>query len=386
MSALAGEMKRRGVDVISFAQGEPDFDTPDSIKEAAARALADGFTKYTDVPGTLELRQAVARKLKRENGLSFDPSEIVVSNGGKQALYEVFQVLFDAGDRVMIPTPCYVSYMEQIRLADAEPLLFPTAEENNFRVTLADVRSHYSPEVAGFVLNCPNNPTGSVCEPEELEGIVNFLTERNVWIISDEVYEHLIYDGRVCRSPASFGDAAGSRTIIVNSLSKTYAMTGWRVGYTAGPADVIGMIGSLQGHVSGNINSIAQQAAVEALDGPQDAVAAMTAEYARRRDYFVGRLNEIPHMNCRKPDGAFYAWASVKELLGRHTGDGAVVGNDMDVARFFLEEAHVAVVPGTAFEYPGYVRFVFAKGMKVLEEGLDRIEKAVHRLSEEGSK
>ena len=380
MSALSNKMKREGIDVISFAQGEPDFDTPEHIKQAAVKALNEGFTKYTDVPGILELRQAIAGKLKRENGLDYDPSDIVVSNGGKQALYEAFQVLCEEGDLVMIPTPCYVSYVEQIKLAGAKALLFPTEEKNNFRVTLEEVKASYKPEVKAFVINCPNNPTGCVYEPEELKKIASFLTERDVWLISDDVYEHLIYDGRVFTSTAALGEAVKNKTVIVNALSKTYAMTGWRVGYAAAPREIANAINNLQGHVSGNINSLTQRAAIEALNGPQDVVSAMVAEYAKRREYIVGRLNEIPLLSCNKPDGAFYAYANVKGLLGKSTGKGAELKSDLDVAKFFLEDAHVAVVPGTAFEYPGYVRFVFAKSMDVIKNGLDRIDKAIRSL------
>ena len=379
MSALANRMKLEGIDIISFAQGEPDFDTPENIKEAAIRALREGFTKYTDVPGILPLRKAVCQKLKRENGLDYEPSAVVVSNGGKQALFEVFGALCEEGDLVMLPTPCYVSYVEQIKLAGASALLFPTKEENNFRVTFEEVRDNYDPRVKAFVINCPNNPTGCVYEEKELRRIAEFLVEKGVFLISDDVYEHLIYDGRKFVTAASLSPEIKEKTVIVNALSKTYAMTGWRVGYAVGPQEIMTAVNNFQGHVSGNINSIAQVAAIEALTGPQDAVGVMAAEFSRRRKYIVDRINSIPRMSCTSPDGAFYAFANVKALYGASC-NGKIIKNDMDVSRFFLEEAHVAVVPGVAFEYPGYVRFVFAKAMDVIREGLDRVEKAIAGL------
>jgi len=380
MAALSNKMKREGIDVISFAQGEPDFDTPENIKQAAVKALNEGFTKYTDVPGIPELRQAIANKLKRENNLDYDPSDIVVSNGGKQALYETFQVLCEEGDLVMIPTPCYVSYVDQIKLAGANVILFPTEEKNNFRVTLEEVKANYKPEVKAFVVNCPNNPTGCVYDTGELKKIAEFLIERDVWLVSDDVYEHLVYDGHTFTSTAALGEAIKNKTVVVNALSKTYAMTGWRIGYAAAPKEVAQAINVLQGHISGNINSLAQRAAIEALNGPQDDIGVMVTEYAKRREYIVKRLNEIPHLSCNKPDGSFYAFANVKKLLGKKTSKGAELKTDLDVAMFFLEEAHVAAVPGSAFEFPGYVRFVFAKSMNIIEKGLDRIDKTIRNL------
>jgi aspartate aminotransferase len=379
MSALANKMKREGIDIISFAQGEPDFDTPENIKAAAVRAIQEGFTKYTDVPGILPLREAICAKLKRENGLDYEPADIVVSAGGKQALFEVFATLCEEGDKVMLPTPCYVSYVEQIKLAGASALLFPTKEENNFRVTFDEVRENYAPGVKAFVVNCPNNPTGCVYEEDELRKIAEFLVEKGVYLVSDDVYEHLIYDGRKFVTAASLSPRIKEKTIVVNALSKTYAMTGWRVGYAAGPREIMTAVNNYQGHVSGNINSIAQIAAIEALSGPQEAVSVMAAEFARRREYIVDRINSIDRMSCVKPDGAFYAFANVQGVYGASFGD-TVIRNDLDVSRFFLEEAHVAVVPGVAFEYPGYVRFVFAKSMEAIKEGLDRVERAISRL------
>ena len=378
-SSMANKLKRQGIDIISFAQGEPDFDTPENIKEAAINAIKEGFTKYTDVPGIPELRKAVADKFKRENGIDYEPDQIIICNGGKQALYEVFKTICEEGDQVLIPTPCYVSYTEQIKLTGAEPIFFKTKEENNFRPTFDEVLANITPRVKAFIINSPNNPTGSVIDKEQLKKIARLLVERGVYIITDEVYEHLVYDGMNHVSLASLGEKEKEMSITVNSLSKTYAMTGWRVGYAAGPKEIIKAMNNLQGHATGNINSIAQKAAIEALTGNQEIVRIMVKEYRKRREYMVNRLNEIKGIKCQYPDGAFYTFPNVTALYSKKY-DGNIIRSDIDVAKFFLEKAHVAVVPGAAFNYLGYVRFVFAKSIEEIKEGLDRIEKAIKEL------
>ena len=378
-SFLANQLKSQGIDIISFAQGEPDFDTPDNIKEAAISAIKAGFTKYTDVPGIPELRKAVAEKFKRENGIDYEPDQIIISNGGKQALYQVFRTICEAGDQVLIPTPCYVSYTEQIKLTGAEPIFFETKEENNFRPTFEEVLANLTPRVKAFIINSPNNPTGSVIEKEQLEKIAKFLVEQGVYIVTDEVYEHLVYDGCTHISVASLGKKEKEMSIIVNSVSKTYAMTGWRVGYAAGSREIIKAMNNLQGHAAGNVNSIAQKATVEALNGNQESVIRMVKEYKKRREYMVKRLNQIKGVRCRYPDGAFYTFPNVTTLYGKKY-DGNMIRSDVDVAKFFLNKAHVAVVPGLAFNYSGHVRFVFAKSMEEIKEGLDRIERAIKDL------
>ncbi len=378
-ASLASKMKREGIDIISFAVGEPDFDTPDHIKEAAIKAIKEGFTKYTDVSGIPELRKAVAEKFQRENGVTYEEDEIVITNGGKQALYEVFRAICEEGDEVLLPTPCWVSYTEQIKLTGAKPIFFATKEENNFRLTLEEVTKNYNPRVKAFIINSPNNPTGSVIEEDELKKIVSFLINRDVYLITDEVYEHLIYDGKKHVSVASLGEQEKQMSITVNSVSKTYAMTGWRVGYVAGPKEIIKGINKLQGHATGNVNSIAQKAVIAALRGTQEPLHKMVQEYTRRRDYMVNRLNQIEGLKCQNPDGAFYTFPNVTALYGKKY-DGNIINNDLEVAKFFLEKAHVAVVPGVAFNYPGYVRFVFAKSMEEIKEGLNRIEQAIAEL------
>jgi len=378
-SFMANKLKRKGIDIISFAQGEPDFDTPDNIKKAAIIAINEGFTKYTDVPGIPELRKAVADKFKRENGIEYESSQILICNGGKQALYEVFRTICEEGDQVLIPTPCYVSYAEQIKLAGAEPVFFKTKEENNFRPTFEEVKANLTPRAKAFIMNSPNNPTGSIVEKEQLKKIAKLLVDRGVFMITDEVYEHLIYDGRNHISVASLGKKKKEMSITVNSVSKTYAMTGWRVGYVAGPQEIIKAMSNLQGHATGNVNSIAQKATIEALIGTQEPVKNMVKEYGKRREYMVNRLNKIEGIRCQYPDGAFYTFPNVTALYGKEY-NGNIIENDVDVAKFFLEKAHVAVVSGVAFNYSGYIRFVFAKSMEEIKEGLNRIEKATKEL------
>ena len=378
-SFLANQLKRQGINIISFAQGEPDFDTPENIKEAAIAAIREGFTKYTDVPGIPELRQAVADKFKRENGIDYEPDQILICNGGKQALYQVFRTICEKGDQVLIPTPCYVSYTEQIKLTGAEPVFFKTKEENNFRPTFEEVAANLTPRVKAFIINSPNNPTGSMFEKEQLKKIAELLVDRRVYMITDEVYEHLVYDDNTHISVASLGDKEKKMSITVNSVSKTYAMTGWRVGYAAGPKEIIKAMNNLQGHATGNINSIAQKAVIEALNGNQESVGIMVKEYGKRREYMVNRLNGIEGIKCNYPDGAFYTFPNVTALYSKKY-DRNIIRSDVDVAKFFLEKAHVAVVPGVAFNYSGYVRFVFAKSMKEIKEGLERIEKAIKEL------
>jgi len=378
-SFMANKLRRQGIDIISFAQGEPDFDTPENIKKAAIEAINEGFTKYTDVPGIPELKKAVSDKFKRENGIEYELDQIIISNGGKQALYEVFRTICENGDQVLIPTPCYVSYAEQIKLAGAEPVFFKTKEENNFRPTFEEVKANLTPRVKAFIINSPNNPTGSIFEKEQLKKIAKLLVDRDVYMITDEVYEHLVYDGRNHISVASLGKKEKEMSITVNSVSKTYAMTGWRVGYAAGSQEIIKAMSNLQGHATGNVNSIAQKATIEALNGTQEPVRNMVKEYEKRREYMVKRLNEIEGITCQYPDGAFYTFPNITSLYGKKY-NGNIIRSDVDVAKFFLNKAHVAVVPGVAFNYSGYIRFVFAKSMEEIKEGLDRIEKAIKEL------
>jgi len=375
-SSLANRMRHDGIDIISFAQGEPDFDTPPDISREAVRAIDDGCTRYTDVPGMRDVREAVAEKFERENGIRYTPSEVMVSNGGKQVLYLLFRTICDPGDEVIVPTPCYVSYEEQIRLSGADPVFAPVSEERRFRLSCSDIERCITPRTKAMIINSPNNPTGAVCEESDLRDIAALAAERGIFTVTDEVYEHLLYDDRKHVSIAALGEEAKRNTVTVNSASKTYAMTGWRIGYAGGPEDVIAGMITLQGHVSGNVCSVAQRALLQALRGPQHAVSEMRDSYARRRDLMVGKINSIPGLCCQKPDGAFYAFANVTGLFGKRWSEG-IIENDLDTAAFFLKEAHVAVVPGTAFRRNGYVRFVFANSEADIVNGLDRIADAI---------
>ncbi len=375
----ANELKSRGINVISFATGEPDFDTSENIKDAANQAMKEGFTKYTTVSGINELKRAICIKLKRDNHIEYNPSEIIVSNGAKQALYNAFMTICDKGDEVLLPTPCYVSFTEQIKLAGATPVFVPTKEENNFRVTLKDIKNKYNPKVKVFLLNSPNNPSGAMCKKEDLNQIADFLVDKGVWVITDEIYENIIYDNNKHISIASLNQKIKECAITINGVSKTYAMTGWRVGYAAGPEEIISAMTKLQGHVTGNVNSIAQKAAIEALVGPQEIVKAMRKEYNRRRDYMVKKINSIKGIFCNNPDGAFYTFPNISKLYGARF-KGKIINNEMDVVNYILDEAHVAVVPGKAFELPDHVRLTFATSMEIIKEGLNRIEAAINKL------
>ncbi len=377
---LANQLKKQGIDIIDFVQGEPDFDTPDHIKQAAIEAINAGFTKYTDIYGIPELREAVADKLKRENNVEYEVDQIIITSGAKSALYEIFRCLCEQKDQVLIPAPCYLSYEGQIKLTGAELITFETKEENNFRPTLAEVAANITPNVKLFIINSPCNPTGSVVDQDELAKIAKFLVDRGVYMISDEVYEHLIYDDRKAISVASLGDREKEMSITVNSVSKTYAMTGWRIGYVAGPKEIITAINNIQGHAVGNANSIAQKAAIEALRGNQQPVKDRLKVYTERRAYMVERFRNMEDITCHYPDGAFYTLPKVTGLYGRIYG-GKSLKNDLDVTKFLLEKAHVAAVPGVTFGAEGYIRFVFAKSMEEIKEGMDRIEKAIHELN-----
>lgn len=381
VAAKARELKDKGVDVISFAAGEPDFNTPENVKKFAAKAMDDNFTKYTAVEGILELKKAICEKFKRDNDVEYEPSQIVVCNGAKQALYNAFLTICDPGDEVLLPAPAYVSFPEQIKLAGAKPLYVKTKEENNFRLTLDDIKNSYNPNVRALLLNTPNNPSGSMVKRDELEKIAKFLVENDIWAITDEIYEKLIYDNNKHISLASINNDIKEKTIMVNGISKTYAMTGWRVGFAAGPQDIISSMIKLQGHTTSNVNSIAQKATIEALIGPQEAVEVMRKEYERRRKFMVEKLNSFEGISCNHPDGAFYVFPNISGLLGKKY-NGKEIVEEMDVVEFFLDVPNVAVVPGKAFQYPNHIRFTFATSMENIAEGMDRLEKAINKLED----
>ncbi|MBE3577548.1 MAG: pyridoxal phosphate-dependent aminotransferase [Limnochordales bacterium] len=376
---LAKEMNRKGIDVIGFGAGEPDFDTPDFIKQAAIEALQRGLTKYTAVGGLPQLKAAIADKLRRENNLVYQPEEIVVTVGAKHALFEIFQVLCEPGDEVILPSPYWVSYLEQIRLAGATPVILPGDPANNLKISAEDLRRALSPRTRAVLLNSPNNPTGAVYSRQELAALANVILESQAWIVSDEIYEAFIYSDEPHVSIASLAPAVKERTLVVNGFSKRYAMTGWRLGYVAGPRSVIEAITNLQSHSTSNPTSFAQAGALAALQGPAEPVRAMVEEFRRRRDFLVEHLRALPHVECALPEGAFYVFPKISGVFGR-TVDGIKITSSTTLCQLALEKAQVAMVPGIAFGADEYVRLSYATSFEQIREGVRRLQAFWERL------
>jgi aspartate aminotransferase len=379
IAARARAMRAQGIGVISFAAGEPDFDTPERIKAAAVRALAAGHTKYTDTAGIPELKAAICAKLKRDSALDYEPADVIVSVGAKHTLYNICAVLVGPGDEVLIPAPYWVSYTEQVRLCEGVPVLVPTDEGRGFQLDLDALRARVSPRTKLLILDTPNNPTGAVYPRADLQAVAALAVERGFWVVSDECYEALSYEGPVT-SIATLGAAIKARTLVVQTCSKAYAMTGWRIGYAAGPREVVRAMVDLQSQCTSNPATVAQWAAVEALVGPQDDVAKMAGEFDQRRRAMVEGLNRIGGIRCLWPQGAFYAFPDVSGLFGRRVRGGAAMGTSSDVTAFLLEEARVAVVPGVDFGSDRHVRLSYACSLATIEDGLARIAAAVDRL------
>lgn len=380
IGAKARQMQAEGIDVIGFAQGEPDFDTPDHIKEAAIRAARDGFTKYTATGGINELKDAVAVKLDRDNGLTYTRNQVLISCGGKHSLYNVFQALLDPGDEVIIPAPYWVSFPEQVKLCDAKPVIVHATEAQGFRLNRQVLEPAVTPRTKLVVLNSPSNPTGAALSRPELEGIAALAVERGFAIVSDETYEALVYDGYRHVSIASLNDTVYARTIVVNSMSKAYAMTGWRLGYAAGPAEVIKAMDGLQGQMTSNPTSFAQRGAVAALLGSQEATKRMREEFATRRRYIVDRLSGMPGVCCHSPEGAFYVFPNVSGLYGKRHGSKAITSST-EFTTFLLDVARIAVVPGVEFGSDSHIRISYATSMANIEKGMDRMAEAVATLA-----
>lgn len=366
-------MKAQGIDVVGFGAGEPDFDTPQHIKNAAIDAINAGKTKYTPASGTLELKEAICRKFERDNFLSYKPENIVVSNGAKHSLVNTFMAICDPGDEVIIPAPYWVSYPEMVKLADGVPVILNTTEENGFKFSVEDLKNAITPKTRAIVLNSPSNPTGMIYTKDELAKIAEVAVENNIYVVSDEIYEHLSYEQKHV-SIASLGDEIKDLTIIVNGVSKTYAMTGWRIGYTASNAKLAKVMSNVQSHATSNPNTIAQSATVAALDGPTDDIEMMVKAFAERRNYMVERINKINGVSCKMPGGAFYVMMNISKLVGKEIAGCKINGSD-DFANAFLEKAKVAVVPGSGFGAENYVRWSYATSMDNIKEGLDRLEK-----------
>ncbi|MGH7980856.1 MAG: pyridoxal phosphate-dependent aminotransferase [Limisphaerales bacterium] len=365
IDAKAKAMKAAGEDVVIFGAGEPDFDTPQHIKDAAAKALAAGFTKYTPSSGIPELRQAIADKFKRENGLTFKPSQIIVSCGGKHSCFNVILATCGSGDEVVIPSPYWLSYPEMVKLAGAKPVIVETTDKTEFKVTPQQLRAAITPKTRLFILNSPSNPTGSVYSPDEIKALGDLCVENNVLIMSDEIYEHLLYDGAKHRSVASFSDEHLARTIIVHGFAKAWSMTGWRLGFLAAPEPIAKAIDAVQSHSTSNPCSFAQKGGVAALTGPQEHLARWLAEFDRRRRFAHAKLNSIPGVSCVNAKGAFYLFPNI-------SGTGL---KSSDFCAKLLEAEKVAAVPGIAFGADDYIRLSYATSMANIEKGLDRIDK-----------
>jgi len=378
MQAKAKAMRAQGIDVISFGAGEPDFDTPRRIKDAAIRAIEQGQTKYTEVGGVPELRAAVCGKFKRDNGLDYTPDEVTVSCGAKHTLYNLFMALVNPGDEVLIPSPYWVSYPEQVRLLGGVPVPVDTTESTGFDLDPAELRRAVTPRTKMIVLDSPGNPTGAVFSPAALAEVAKLAVERDLWIVSDECYEALTYEGRHV-SIASLSAEVKARTIVVNTCSKAYAMTGWRIGYAAGPKPVIKAMTDVQSQVTSNPASVSQWAAVEALGGAQDEVAKMTSEFDRRRRVIIAALNAVPGVHCVMPKGAFYAFPNVSGLFGKRARGGTLRGS-ADVCAFLLDEARIATVAGIDFGSDAHIRLSYATSLEMITTGLARMDAAVRTL------
>jgi aspartate aminotransferase len=379
LNAKANQLKAQGVDIVNFGVGEPDFDTPDNIREAAIRAIRDGFTRYTPVGGTPELKAAIANRFQADYGLTYKPSEILVSCGGKHSLYNLFQVLFDQGDEVIIPAPFWVSYVPIAMLAEATPVVVPTREANGFNLTAAELKASLTPRTKALVLNSPSNPTGGVYTEAELAALAEVALEAGLYILSDDIYDKIMFDGAKFVNMAMLSPELKARTFVFNGVSKAYAMTGWRIGYLAGPEAAIKAADTLQSQSTSNPSSIAQKAAVEALSGPQDSVATMLAEFAWRRDDIYRRVLDIPGVTTVKPGGAFYIFPNFSAYYDKlavapgQSRSGAL-------AAYLLEEAQVAAVPGGEFGEDNCLRFSYATSRERIATGLSRIKAALEKL------
>ena len=374
LKSRISELRRQGRDIIGLTSGEPDMDTPANICDAAKRALDSGKTKYTPAPGIIALREEVCRKLKADHDLDYQPDQICVSTGAKQAIFNAVLALCDPGDEVLLPTPCWVSYTEQIRMAGAIPVMVPSPEESGYQLDVGSLRAAATDRTKLIIFNNPNNPTGAVYTKDCLKELAEFVEEKGLLVISDEIYEKLIYDAsaRFISFP-TLSQYAKDHTVLINGWSKSYSMTGWRIGFSAGPREIIKAISSIQGHVTYNVNSIAQYAALEAFAGPQDCVEEMRLEFDRRRQYVTNRLNQMPGITCQPVQGAFYVLPNVSYYYGVEF-QGKKVLNSLDFCNFMIEYAGVAFIPGESFYAPNAVRISYASSMEDIREAMDRME------------
>ena len=373
ITAKVKELKAEGVDVVGFGAGEPDFNTPENICDAAITAIKEGFTKYTPASGTNELKKAVCKKFEEFNRLHYEPAQIVISNGGKHSLSNIFDAILNQGDEVIIPGPYWLSYPEMVKLSDGIPVIVYGTKENEYKVTADQIEQAVTAKTKALVLNSPNNPTGMIYTKDELQKVADLAVKYDFYVVSDEMYEYLIYGDEKHISIASLGEEIYKRTLTCSGLSKSYAMTGWRIGYVGAPLQIAKLMGAIQSHATSNPNSIAQKAAYEALTGQQETVAAMCEEFNKRRIYMFERLSKMPHIQIFEPRGAFYAFVDISELL-EMIYKGNVVGDGQNLAQILLSDYHVAVVPCDDFGYPNHVRLSYAISQEQIVKGLDRIE------------
>lgn len=373
VDSLAKQMKAEGIDVIGFGAGEPDFPTPDLVKVAAIKAISDNQTKYTPAAGILPLRKAIADWMEKQYGITYQPTQICVTSGAKHNVFAALQVICNPGDEVILPSPCWVSYEEAIKMAGAEVTLVATTEETRFKMTPAMLEAAITPNTKAVILTNPSNPTGMLYSRQELESLAEVVVRHDLYVISDEIYDQLVYQGEfVCF--ATLSEEIKERTIIINGASKSFAMTGWRIGFAAANEEISKAMANYLSHSTGNPCTVSQYAALEAYSSEEDLVGKMQLAYTRRRKYFLERISKIPGVSCLEPDGAFYIFMNIKELIGR-TIQGVKINSSADFAQTLLEKGLVAVVPGEAFHAPGYIRWSYATSMENIREGLDRLER-----------
>ncbi len=387
MEAKAKEMRKAGIDIVSFTVGEPDFDTPDYIKDSAIDALKKGFTKYTPASGIDELKEAISSKFKRDNNLVYDKSEVIVSCGAKHSLYNIFQAICNEGDEVIIPAPYWVSYPEQVKMSGGIPIFIDADESLSFKITPELLEKKITSKTKALVMNSPSNPTGMVYDKEELKALAEIILKYDFWVISDEVYEKLIYNGKIHYSIASFSEQIKARTLVVNAVSKTYSMTGWRLGYAAGPKAIVKAMANFQSQVTSNPTSFVQKAAITAINGPEETINKMKNEFDKRRKYIVDRVNKINGLRCIMPNGAFYAFVNILELNTpeiRKKIESEIAQTNKNFSTLFSEyllaKANVAVVPGVDFGSDLHIRLSYATSLENIKKGIDRIEAVINKL------
>lgn len=378
ITAKAKELKSQGIDIIGFGAGEPDFNTPANIRNASIEAMEKGYTKYTPASGINELKEAIINKFKNDNNLQYKSSQIIISTGAKQCLSNAFFAILNPGDEVLIATPYWVSYPELIKLSDGIPVFVKTSKENSYKYDIESLKQYVTSKTKAIIINSPNNPTGSIYTKEELSKLAEFAKEHDLIIISDEIYEKLIYGDDEHVSIASLSEDAYKRTIVINGVSKTYSMTGWRIGYAAASEEIVKLMSNIQSHTTSNPNSIAQYASLEALAGTQEFVHSMKQEFKNRRDYIVTRINGIENISCIEPKGAFYVFIDISKIIGKSV-EGEAIENSLDFCSKLLEKGKVAAVPGEAFGIDGFIRISYATSMENIQEGLNRIESFIKK-------